>query len=82
MVRGCCERGHAARTLKWGQPSYLTTASKSGSTIRIGETWAGEASQYALFVNCQTDLVATFREIYPKQLSFGGNRSVIFDRRR
>ena len=23
-------------TLKWGEPAYLTAASKSGSTIRIG----------------------------------------------
>ena len=71
--------GTLEETLKWGQPSYLTTASKSGSTIRIGEARAGAAGQYALFVNCQTDLVATFREIYPKQLTYGGNRSVIFD---
>ena len=68
--------GALQETLKWGQPSYLTPESKSGSTIRIGEVGAG---QYALFVHCQTDLVERFREIYPKQLSYGGNRSVIFD---
>jgi hypothetical protein len=70
--------GELEETLKWGQPSYLTTATKSGSTIRIDALKAG-ANQYAMFVHCQTDLVATFRELYPKQLTYGGNRSVIFD---
>ena len=28
--------GELEETLKWGQPSYLTKKSKSGSTIRIG----------------------------------------------
>ncbi len=28
--------GEIEETLKWGQPSYLTPQSKSGSTIRIG----------------------------------------------
>jgi hypothetical protein len=27
--------GALEETLKWGQPSYLTTATKSGSTVRI-----------------------------------------------
>jgi hypothetical protein len=70
--------GELQETLKWGLPSYLTTETKSGSTIRIGEIKA-DAGQYALFVHCQTDLVSTFRELYPKQFSYGGNRSVIFD---
>jgi hypothetical protein len=70
--------GTLEETLKWGQPSYLTTETKSGSTIRIGEMKAG-TDQYAMFVHCQTDLVATFRELYPKELTYGGNRSVIFN---
>jgi hypothetical protein len=68
--------GELEETLKWGQPSYLTTKTRSGSTIRLGE--AG-ANQYAVYVHCQTDLVETFRELYPKQLTYGGNRSIIFD---
>jgi len=70
--------GVLQETLKWGQPSYLTPASRSGSTIRIGEV-KDNTSQYAMYVHCQTDLVATFRELYPKELNFGGNRSIIFD---
>lgn len=70
--------GELEETLKWGQPSYLTTKSKSGSTIRIDQVKSG-ANQYAMYVHCQTDLVASFRELYPKELTYGGNRSIIFD---
>jgi hypothetical protein len=70
--------GEVQETLKWGQPSYLTNATKSGSTIRIDRVKAG-GSQYAMYVHCQTDLVATFRELYPTEMTYGGNRSIIFD---
>ncbi len=63
-------------TLKWGQPSYLTTASGSGTTVRI-DTVRNDPSRVALFVNCQTDLVARFRELYPK-LDYEGDRAVRF----
>src|SRR5437667_8922125 len=42
--------------LKWGQPSYLTPESKSGSTIRIDQV-KSSAGQYAVYFHCQTDLV-------------------------
>ena len=32
-----------------------------------------------VFFHCQTDLVETFRELYPKELSYGGNRSILLD---
>jgi uncharacterized protein DUF1801 len=70
--------GELQETLKWGQPSYLTADTKSGSTIRIDRVKA-HTSQYAMYVHCQTDLVTTFRELYPKEFTFGGNRSIIFD---
>lgn len=70
--------GALEETLKWGQPSYLTAATKSGSTIRIDWVKAS-ANQYAVYFHCQTDLVATFRELYPKQLTYSGNRAVIFN---
>src|ERR1700730_3655825 len=38
--------GEREETLKWGQPSYLTPDTGSGSTIRLGE--AGP-NQYALY---------------------------------
>ena len=69
--------GLVEETLKWGQPSYLTPETKSGSTIRIDQIKA-EAGQYAVYFHCQTNLVETFRELYP-ELSYGGNRSIILN---
>jgi hypothetical protein len=70
--------GAIEETLKWGQPSYLTPATKSGSTIRIDRVKSA-ADRYAVYFHCQTDLVETFRELYPTQLSFGGNRSILLN---
>jgi hypothetical protein len=70
--------GELQETLKWGQPSYLTAATKSGSTIRIDRVKAS-ANQYAVYFHCQTDLVATFRELYPNELTTTGNRAIIFN---
>ena len=68
--------GPLEETLKWGQPSYLTTESGSGSTIRIDRDKA--EGRIAMYFHCQTDLVATFRELYPTQMTYGGNRSILF----
>jgi hypothetical protein len=70
--------GALEETLKWGQPSYLTPETKSGSTIRIDQV-KSSAHQYAVYFHCQTDLVETFRELYPTELSYGGNRSIILN---
>ena len=70
--------GRLEETLKWGQPSYLTPETKSGSTIRIDQVKSA-ANQYAVYFHCQTDLVATFRELYPTELSYGGNRSILLN---
>ena len=69
--------GPLEEALKWGQPSYLTSESRSGSTIRIDQVKT-EAGRYAVYFHCQTDLVATFRELYP-ELRYGGNRSILLD---
>ena len=37
------------------------------------------ANQYALYFHCQTDLVETFRELYPSELTYGGNRSIVLN---
>jgi hypothetical protein len=69
--------GRLDETLKWGQPSYLTTASKSGSLIRIDRRKSPEGS-YAMYFHCQTTLVDTFRGMFPDELRFEGNRSIVF----
>ena len=69
--------GPLEETLKWGQPSYLTSKTRSGSTVRIDHV-KSVANQYAVYFHCQTDLVATFRELYPREFRYGGNRSILF----
>jgi hypothetical protein len=74
--------GALDETLKWGQPSYLTNETRSGSTIRIDRVKpeaSGDRERYALYVHCQTTLVSTFRQLYRDELSFGGNRSIVLD---
>ncbi|MBV1914419.1 MAG: DUF1801 domain-containing protein [Pseudomonadales bacterium] len=62
-------------TLKWGEPSYLT---KTGSTIRIN-CKKSDPSQYAIYFNCKTILVETFREIYRDTFCFEDNRAIVFN---
>jgi hypothetical protein len=69
--------GRIEEALKWGQPSYLTRETGSGSTIRIDRVKSAD-NQVAVFFHCQTDLVETFRELYPK-LSYSGNRAILLD---
>lgn len=69
--------GAVEETLKWGQPSYLTTESKSGSTIRIDQVKSGPGD-YAIYFNCQTDLIETFRAEHGDALTFSGNRAILF----
>ncbi|HYW57215.1 MAG TPA: DUF1801 domain-containing protein [Polaromonas sp.] len=70
--------GTLEETLKWGEPAYLTTASKSGSTIRIARK-ARSNTQYAMYFSCQTTLVDTFRTLFPREFSYEGNRAIVFD---
>ena len=67
--------GALEETLKWGQPSYLTPETKSGSTIRIDQV-KPVPGQYAVYFHCQTNLVETFRELYP-ELRYEGNRAIL-----
>ncbi len=68
--------GELEETLKWGQPSYLTPYTGSGSTVRLG--WSAKApDQVALYFHCQTPLVETFRVWFPNELEFEGKRSII-----
>ncbi|MEM7738491.1 MAG: DUF1801 domain-containing protein [Deinococcota bacterium] len=66
--------GKLEETLKWGQPSYLTTASKSGSTIRLG---IHDDDHYALYVHCQSKLLSRFRDIYGSLLTYDGKRALV-----
>lgn len=69
--------GPIEETLKWGQPAYLTTQSKSGTTVRLGTPKTGGI---AIYTHCQTSVISDFRTLCPDNLVFDGNRAVIFER--
>ncbi len=70
--------GDLTEALRWGQPSYLPQASKSGTTIRIDAVKASPGA-YALYVNCKTSLLESYRHLYPDAFGFEGNRALLFD---
>lgn len=62
-------------TLKWGEPSYLT---KYGSTIRMD--WKSKTpNQYALYFQCTSRLIETFKMLFKNTFAFEGKRAIIFD---
>jgi hypothetical protein len=62
-------------TLKWNEPSFLCP---HGSTIRLGYKPA-YPEQFALYFNCKSKLVDTFKELYSDSFKFEGNRAIIFN---
>lgn len=74
-AQGIAGVGPVTETLKWGEPAYLTEASRSGSTVRLA--WqAREPASFGVYFNCQTTLVDDFRTRYP-ELPFVGNRALL-----
>lgn len=70
------EVGELEECLKWGEPSFLPRRRGVGSTVRMD--WKpSRPEEYALYFNCQTSLISTFRTLYADRLAFGGNRSII-----
>jgi hypothetical protein len=72
--------GELQETLRWGQPSYLTTQTGSGSLIRIDRV-TSRPDGYAMYFHCQTTLVGTFKAMFRDDFTFVGNRSIVFEAR-
>ena len=70
--------GELEETLKWKEPAYLTSQSGSGTTIRLAPV-RNKPGKYAVFFNCKTSLLDTFRALYSDVFSFDGNRALVFD---
>ena len=68
--------GRLTETLKWGQPSYLTAESGSGTTVRI-DRLKGRDDGYAVYFHCQSGLVEAFRTIYPDTFAYEGKRAIV-----
>lgn len=69
--------GQVEETLRWGEPAYITTKKKAGSTIRLSIEKSSERP--ALFFNCKTSLVDEFRAQFGRSLTYVKNRAVILD---
>ena len=62
-----------AEDLKWGEPSFLTKS--SGSTIRID--WKSKLpNSISIYLNCQTKLISIYKELYPNDFEYFGNREI------
>lgn len=70
--------GRLTETLKWGEPAYLTEASGSGSTIRLGLDKSSDDTCAVLF-NCKTSLVENFRSHFPDAFDYQGDRAILLD---
>src|ERR1043166_9238373 len=68
--------GRLTEALKWGQPSYLTEETGSGTTVRIDRLKTGDG--YAIYFHCQSGLVGQFRELYPDTFTYEGKRAIRF----
>ncbi len=61
-------------TLKWGEPSFIT---KNGSTLRID--WKERTpNQYAMYFQCTSRLVDTFRLVFNDKFQYEGKRAILF----
>ena len=69
--------GPLDETLKWGQPSYLTAESGSGTTVRLDRLRNRDG--YAIYFHCRSGLVDRFRTIYPDTFAYEGERAIVFD---
>jgi len=78
VSREVVEVGPISEELRWGQPSYLTQSTKSGTTVRIGEF---ESEKIAVFFHCRTSLVETFRELFHdhEKFKFSKNRAIVLN---
>ena len=69
--------GPLTEALKWGQPSYLTAETGSGTTVRIDSLKKSDG--YAIYFHCQSGLIGQFKELYPNTLRYEGKRAIVFE---
>lgn len=78
LVRESAEETESIRelqeTLKWNEPSFIT---KYGSTLRMDwkET---QPDQYAVYFQCNSRLIETFRMVFKEKFEYEGKRAIIF----
>lgn len=70
------EVGAIEESLKWGQPTYSTVKTKTGSPIRLGRF---DDERVAIFFHCQTSLVESFRTMFHDSVEFSKNRAIVLN---
>lgn len=60
--------------LKWGEPSFLTPITKSGSTIRMAKV---DDTSFALYFNCKTSIANEIAIEFP-EFNCDGKRALYF----
>ena len=64
--------GTVSEDLKWNEPSFI---SRNGSTIRMD--WkAQDPKALYLYFHCKTRLIDTFKQLYPQNFHYIGNRAI------
>lgn len=64
--------GEIEECLKWGEPSFLTPKTKSGSTIRMAKV---NEFEFALYFNCNTTIAKEIAMEFP-ELNCDGRRAL------
>ena len=70
--------GPLTECLKWGEPSWLTETSKSGTTIRLGGSKKHPDLAFIYF-NCQTSLIGDCKDLFPDHFLYDGKRGLGID---
>ena len=70
--------GKISETLKWGEPTYQPNQSKTGSPLKINYK-KEMGTNFSLYVMSSTDLIETFKKLYPKTFYYNGTREVIIN---
>ena len=69
--------GPLEETLKWGQPSYVPSKTKSGTTVRLDQL-KKVPGEYAIYTHCQTPIIEMFREMHGDEFVYEKNRAIHF----
>ena len=66
--------GGVDETTRWGQISFVPKKPRIGTTVRVDQH---DDEHVAVYVHCQTNLIETFRTVFP-HLNYSGNRAILF----
>ena len=76
VAREYPDLGGLTETLRWNESTYIPLNAKTGTSLRIA--WnRRRPSEFGVFVNCNTDLIADFKKQH-RTLTYQKTRAIIF----